>query len=523
MFPNPTRLGTYYGLIVAPCDHNGLGKELSHRTTDGKASSMSEHTDNASPKVIRNDPWFGSYAARADAMRASEIRALFAVASRPEVVSLAGGMPYLDAMPFPELSELIAKMMVEKGDVAWQYGSAQGDPHLREDVLQIMELEGICDPQPDDVVITNGSQNALDLITRIMCDPGDVVLSEAPNYVGALGVFQSFQVNVVNVELDEHGLIPESLEATIIEQRRLGHQVKFLYTVPNFHNPAGVTMSDERRPKILEIARRYHVLVVEDNPYGLLAFDGTTHPALRSMDSRNVVYLSSFSKIIAPGMRIAWMVAPPGIRQKLVLANEASILCPPNMSQFTITTYLDNFDWRKQINDYRGMYKERCEAMDEALRKYLPYCSWNKPEGGFYIWLKIPEGLDSRAMLPRAITAKVAYVAGTGFYMNGEGADHMRLAFCYPTPDRIREGIRRLAGVIDNERDTVELFGAGSIGNTRGSIAGRPLDPTNVQTVERTEREDEVNSPAPASVASDSTATPSQILEPIEVRHAFGV
>ena len=423
---------------------------------------MSETQQDASPsKVIRNDPWFGSYAARAEAMRASEIRALFAVASRPEVVSLAGGMPYLGYMPFKELSELIAKMLVERGEVAWQYGSAQGDPHLREDVLQIMELEGITDVQPDDVVITNGSQNALDLITRIMCDPGDVVLAEAPNYVGALGVFQSFQVDVVNVQLDADGLIPESFESAIVEQRAQGRKVKFLYTVPNFHNPAGVTMSVERRPAILDIARRYQVLVVEDNPYGLLGFDGQTYPALRSMDAENVVYLSSFSKIIAPGMRIAWMVAPPGIRHKLVLANEASVLCPSNMSQFTITTYLDNFDWRKQINDYRGMYKGRCEAMDSALREYLPYCSWNKPRGGFYIWLKIPEGLDSRAMLPRAITAKVAYVAGTGFYMDGEGSDHMRLSFCYPTPDRIHEGIRRLSTVIDAERQTAELFGTG--------------------------------------------------------------
>lgn len=427
-----------------------------------KGVHMSEPKNPAS-KVIKNDPWYGTYAARAEAMRSSEIRALFAVASRPEVVSLAGGMPYLEYMPFQELSEQIAKMMVDQGDVAWQYGSAQGDPHLRENVLQIMELEGITDVQPDDVVITNGSQNALDLITRIMCDPGDVVIAEAPNYVGALGVFQSFQVDVVNAQLDENGLIPESFEEAILEQRKLGKKVKFLYTVPNFHNPAGVTMSVERRPRILEIAQRYHVLIVEDNPYGLLGFDGQTYPALRSMDAQNVVYLSSFSKIIAPGMRIAWMVAPAGIRQKLILANEASILCPPNMSQLTITTYLDNFDWKKQINDYRGMYKKRCDTMDAALHEYLPYCSWHKPKGGFYIWLKIPAGLDSRAMLPRAITAKVAYVAGTGFYMNGEGTDHMRLSFCYPTPDRIHEGIRRLSTVIDAERETTELFGTSGV------------------------------------------------------------
>ncbi|WEV67500.1 PLP-dependent aminotransferase family protein [Bifidobacterium sp. ESL0769] len=438
------------------------GKDIGSKATASVATATKTEdakTKTSNSKVFKNDPWYDSYAARADNMRASEIRALFATASRPDVVSLAGGMPYLDYLPFKELSELIAKMLVDKGDVAWQYGSAQGDPHLREDVLQIMALEGIKDVQPDDVVISNGSQNAIDLVTRIMCDPGDVVIAEAPNYVGALGVFSSFQVEVVNAQTDKDGLIPESFEETIKAQLADGKKVKFLYTVPNFHNPAGVTMSVERRPRIIEIARKYHVLIVEDNPYGLLGFNGQTYPALRSMDSENVVYLSSFSKIIAPGMRIAWIVAPPGIRKKLILANEASILCPPNMSQMTITTYLDNFDWKNQISQYRGMYKKRCDTMDAALREYLPYCSWNKPKGGFYIWLKIPEGLNSKEMLPRAITAKVAYVAGTGFYLDGSGTHHMRLSFCYPTPDKIKLGIQRLAGVMNNELKTAELFG----------------------------------------------------------------
>ncbi|WP_418969321.1 PLP-dependent aminotransferase family protein [Alloscardovia omnicolens] len=412
-----------------------------------------------SAHVIKNDPWFGSYASRAEDMRASEIRALFAVASRPEVVSLAGGMPYLEYLPFDELSELMAKMLREQGTKAWQYGSAQGDPHLRERILDIVRLENITDAQADDVVITNGSQNGLDLITRLMCDPGDVIIAEDPNYVGALGVFKSFQTEVINAHMDENGLIPEAFEEAIQKALALGKRVKFLYTVPNFHNPAGVTMSIERRPRILEIARKYHVLVVEDNPYGLLSFDNTTYPALRSYDADNVVYLSSFSKIIAPGMRVAWMIAPPGIRQKLVLANESSILSPSNMSQMTISTYLDNFDWKKQIQEYCGMYKSRCEAMDSALRTYMPYCSWNKPKGGFYIWLKIPEGLNAKSMLPRAITARVAYVSGTAFYDTGEGTDHMRLSFCYPTEERITEGIRRLSTVVDDELATVNLFG----------------------------------------------------------------
>lgn len=440
-----------------------------------------------SAHVIKNDPWFGSYASRAEDMRASEIRALFAVASRPEVVSLAGGMPYLEYLPFDELADLIAKMLRDQGTHAWQYGSAQGDPHLRERILDIVRLENITDAQADDVVITNGSQNGLDLITRLMCNPGDVIIAEDPNYVGALGVFKSFQTEVINAHMDADGLIPESFEEAIQGAIAQGKRVKFLYTVPNFHNPAGVTMSVERRPRILEIARKYHVLVVEDNPYGLLSFENKTYPALRSMDSDNVVYLSSFSKIIAPGMRVAWMIAPPGIRQKLVLANESSILSPSNMSQMTISTYLDNFDWKKQIEEYRSMYKSRCEAMDSALRTYMPYCSWNKPKGGFYIWLKIPEGLNAKSMLPRAITARVAYVSGTAFYDTDEGTDHMRLSFCYPTEERITEGIRRLSTVVDDELATVNLFGtarsaSGTTHDGSGSASNRTHDATNNPT-----------------------------------------
>ena len=409
----------------------------------------------------RHDPWYGSYAERAEEMRASEIRALFAVASRPEVVSLAGGMPYLDGLPFEQLGEAVKRMLVDQGTTMLQYGSAQGDEHLRELICDIVRLEGI-QAHADDIVVTSGSQQGLDLIARIFCDPHDVVLAEAPNYVGALGVFRSYQVDVVNVPLDANGLVPEELERVLQEQERAGKRVKLLYTVPNFQNPAGVTMSEERRPRVLEIARRHHVLVLEDNPYGLLSFDGALHPALRSLDTDGVVYLGSFSKIMAPGFRVGWMIAPLGIREKLVLANESAVLCPSNASQMTLSAYLDGFDWKSQIASFRDIYRERRDAMVGALEEMCPSCTWNVPTGGFYVWLGLPTGLDSRAMLPRAVTARVAYVAGTAFYANGEGTDHMRLSFCYPTPERIREGIRRLAGVIENELELVQIFGTGA-------------------------------------------------------------
>ena len=249
------------------------------------------------------------FAARTAGMTASEIRALFAVASRPEVVSLAGGMPNLAALPLDALAAEVADLVGRDGQTALQYGSAQGVPALREQICEVMALEGIR-ADPDDVVVTVGSQMALDLVTRIFCDPGDVVLAEGPSYVGALGSFAAYQAQVVHVAMDEHGLVPELLVDALRALAAAGTTPKFLYTIPNFHNPAGVTLAVERRAEVLEICARYGVGVVEDNPYGLLGFTGRVYPALRSMD-RDVVYLGSFSKTFASGLRVGWALAPP--------------------------------------------------------------------------------------------------------------------------------------------------------------------------------------------------------------------
>ncbi|WP_024286359.1 PLP-dependent aminotransferase family protein [Cellulomonas sp. KRMCY2] len=409
----------------------------------------------------RLDPWIGAYADRTHGMRASEIRALFAVANRPEVVSLAGGMPNLEGLPLETLAQIAHDLVLTRGTTALQYGSGQGDETLREQILEVMRLEGI-EAHPDDVVVTTGSQQALDLVTRLFVNPGDVVVAEAPSYVGALGVFRAYQADVVHVPLDDNGLVPEALEETLARLAAEGRSVKLLYTVPNFHNPAGVSLSLERRPRILEIARRYGVLVLEDNPYGLLGFDGEPMPAMRSMDDTGVIYLGSFSKTFAPGYRVGWAVAPHAIREKLVLASESAILCPSNASQLAVSAYLANHDWRGQIKSYREMYRERRDAMIGALAEHIPEATWTVPEGGFYTWVRLPNGMDAQAMLPRAITALVAYVAGTAFYADGQGADHMRLSFCYPTPDRIREGVRRLAGVVAAESELVQIFGTGT-------------------------------------------------------------
>lgn len=427
----------------------------------------------ASSGGTRLDPWFGAYAERAHGMRASEIRALFAVANRPEVVSLAGGMPYLEGLPLETIADAMQKLVATRGATVLQYGSGQGDESLRERIVDVVRLEGI-DCHPDDVVVTTGSQQALDLVTRIFVDPGDVVVAEAPSYVGALGVFRSYQADIVHVPLDENGLIPEALEETLTRLAAEGRRVKLLYTVPNFHNPAGVTMSLERRPRILEIAQRFGVLVIEDNPYGLLGFDGDPLPAMRSLDDQGVLYLGSFSKTFAPGYRVGWVVAPHAVREKLVLASESAILCPSNASQLAIATYLDTCDWQGQIKQFRELYRERRDAMVGALSEYLPSASWNVPNGGFYTWVKLPDGLDARSMLPRAVTARVAYVPGTAFYADGTGTDHVRLSYCFPTPERIKEGVRRFAGVVSAERELVDLFGTSGAPDTDLSDVENP-------------------------------------------------
>jgi 2-aminoadipate transaminase len=412
----------------------------------------------------RLDQYVDRYAARTKGMTASEIRALFAVASRPEVVSLAGGMPNISGLPLDVVGHAISDLIKTNGPTAMQYGSGQGTPELREQICEIMRLEGI-DAHPDDVVVTVGSQQAVDLVTRIFIDPGDVIICEAPSYVGALGVFRAYQADIVHVEMDEHGLVPELLEQAIAATKAAGRTIKFLYTIPNFHNPAGVTLSAERRPEILRICREADILILEDNPYGLLGFDGPPHRALRADEAEGVIYLGSFSKTFAPGFRVGWALAPHAVREKLVLAQESATLCPPAFSQMAISAYLEQHDWQGQIKQFREMYRERRDAMISALEDMMPAAvRWNVPDGGFYVWLTLPPGIDSKAMLPRAVTARVAYVPGTAFYADGFGTSSMRLSFCYPTPERIREGVRRLAGVLEQEMELREMFGAtGSI------------------------------------------------------------
>ncbi len=393
------------------------------------------------------------FASRAAGMKPSEIRSLFAVASRPDIVSLAGGMPNLSALPMEMMASVVEKLLSENGQEALQYGSGQGHLKLREQICDVMALEGI-NAHPDDVVVTTGSQQALDLISRIFIDPGDVVLVEAPSYVGALGTFHQYEAQVVHVAMDHDGLIPEALRQAITTTRAAGRKIKFLYLIPNYQNPAGVLLPADRRTEILEICRTEGIFVIEDNPYGLLGFDRPSPNAMRAEDSENVVYLGSFSKTIAPGFRVGWALVPQSLKEKMVIASESSILCPSNFSQLSISSYLSDQPWRDQIASFCELYRVRRDAMLESLEQHFPAgATWTKPEGGFYVWVTLPPEIDTKAMMPKAIVAKVAYVPGTAFYADGFGSWSMRLSYCYPSPERIRDGIKSLGAVVKKEME----------------------------------------------------------------------
>ncbi|WP_163554503.1 PLP-dependent aminotransferase family protein [Candidatus Frankia alpina] len=392
-------------------------------------------------------------------MIASEVRALFAVASRPEIVSLAGGMPAVDALPMEAVAATVSELVLSRGAVALQYGSAQGDPDLRARICDVMAMEGITDARPDDVVVTAGSQQALDLLTRVFVDPGDVVVTEGPTYVTAINTFAAYQTRIVHVPMDADGLSPSALAETLGRLAAEGARVKLLYTVPTFQNPGGITLTPPRRTEVIEICRRAGVLVVEDNPYGLLSFTGEPVRAMRADAPDDVVYLGSFSKTLAPGLRVGWALAPAPVTARLVLAAESAILSQSMFTQMVVERYLTTQPWAEQVKVFRELYRERRDAMLDALAESMPAgATWTRPDGGFFVWLTLPGGMDTRAMLPRAIAARVAYVPGAGFYADGSGRNSMRLSFCYPPPDRIRAGVGRLGGVIRDELDLHDTF-----------------------------------------------------------------
>jgi DNA-binding transcriptional MocR family regulator len=395
------------------------------------------------------DPFSDRYARRAAGMSASEVRALFAVASRPDVVSLAGGMPFVQALPTEHVLEVVEAVLSERADVALQYGAGQGSPLLRERLAMLMAEEGTL-ADPDDLVVTTGAQQALDLVGKILIDPGDTIVVEAPAYVGALSAFSAYEPRFLQIDLDDEGMVVSQLEEALLR----GERPKFVYTVPNFHNPAGVTMSRSRRSQLVALCREARVPIVEDNPYGMLRFEGDPEPTLRSLDPHNVIYLGTVSKVFSPGVRVGWAVAEPGVLQRLVLAKEAADLCGSQFTMLVTERYFDGELWRRNLARLVDTYRSRRDVMLAALAEHFPAdARWTRPSGGFYVWATVPEYFDTPALLAAAVERKVAYVPGTAFYPDGRGRQQMRLSFCYPTEERIEEGVRRLGELLGDEEE----------------------------------------------------------------------
>ena len=398
------------------------------------------------------DRFVDRYAARTAGMSASEVRALFAVASRPDVVSLAGGMPAVGALPEAAVQEAAAEVIRDSRATALQYGGGQGHLALRERLVMLMAEEDVI-ADPDDVVVTTGAQQALDLLGKIFIDPGDTVAVEAPSYVGALTAFAAYEPRFRTLETDDDGMIVEQLEQAIVR----GERPTFVYTVPNFGNPAGVTMTGPRREHLVSLCREAGIPIVEDNPYGLLRFDGDPLPSLRSLDPHNVIYLGTVSKTFSPGVRVGWALADPSVVQRIVLAKEAADLCGSNFTMLlTERWFSDETRWRGTLAELVATYRGRRDTMLAAIEEHFPpAATWTHPAGGFYVWVSLPEWFDTTAMLAAAVERRVAYVPGSAFYPDGRGHDRMRLAYCYPTEERIAEGIGLLGALL---RDEEQLY-----------------------------------------------------------------
>lgn len=385
------------------------------------------------------------YAARTFGMSASEVRALFAVAARPEVISLAGGMPFVDALPKDEIQAVVRDVLERRGAVALQYGGGGGQLGLRERLVDVMAEEGV-EAGPDEVLVTVGAQQALDLLGKLLIDPGDLVAVEAPSYVGALSAFSVYEPTFLQLRMDDEGLRVEELEAAVAG----GARPRFLYTCPNFSNPSGVTLSYERRRRLVDVCRAAGIPIVEDNPYGLLRFEGDAPPPLRALDPGNVIYLGTLSKVFCPGIRVGWALAGPDTIARLTLFKEAADLCSSNLTQLIAEEWLrDGRRWRSSLADLVEIYRTRRDAMLSAIESAFPEgTTWTHPAGGFYVWVTLPEGHDATSLLPEAVERGVAYVPGTAFYPGDEGRDHLRLAFCYVSEDEIEEGCARLGKLL---------------------------------------------------------------------------
>ena len=429
----------------------GLPIQPPHRSAHSTARDLERYAD--------------LFAARTKVMRSSAMRDLMAITSRPEVISLAGGLPDTSTFPPSSFAAQMTRIAQESSAEALQYGPTEGFEETKECIREVMAAEGMR-PEPEDVIVTTGGQQAIDLITKTLIDPGDPVICEAPTYPGAVPVFCSYEADVYQVTTDDEGMRIDELEELLDRLSAAGRRPKFIYSVPTFQNPAGVTLSGERRRRLVEIAREREVLVVEDNPYGLLRYEGEPEAPLYQLDGGDyVIYLGTFSKILSPGIRLGWLCAPPPVMEKVVLGKQASDLCSSTLTQYFVHEYFKEGRWRRYVDDVAEIYHVRRDAMLEELETHFPgQATWTRPEGGLFIWATLPDYIDTGDLLAKALRENVAFVPGTAAFIDGRGSNSMRLNFSGVTEDEIREGIKRIGEVI---REQVGLY---------ETLTGQPIE-----------------------------------------------
>ena len=388
----------------------------------------------------------GKFADRMSNIKASDIRELLKLTARPEIISFAGGLPAPELFPVEDLKAAMDAVMDENGRAALQYGVTEGPKHLREQIAQRLAEKNNIQSDADHLILTAGSQQGLDFIGKLFLNPGDVVVLESPSYLGAINAFKQYQPNFVEVPTDENGMIMEELDKVLATTPN----VKLIYVIPDFQNPSGRTLPLERRKQFMEIINKYDVYAIEDNPYGDLRFKGEFLPALRSMDTKDlIIYFGTFSKILSPGFRMGWINASAEVVEKVNLIMQASALQTPTINALVISKYLDMFDVDKHVDKIREVYKHRCQLMIDTMRaEFPPECKFTDPDGGLFTWVELPDYIDTRELAPKAMAQNVAYVPGSGFYPSGNTRNCMRLNYSNATDERIVEGIKRLAKVI---------------------------------------------------------------------------
>ncbi len=411
------------------------------------------------PRSTKRDleRYAGLFSSRTREMKSSAMRDMMAVTQRPEVISLAGGLPETGNFPPESFAAAAQRIADESCARALQYGPTEGLDELKACIVEVMAAEEM-PVDGDDMIVTTGGQQVIDLVTKTLIDPGDVIVAEGPTYPGAVPTFSSYQAHVVHVDVDAEGMKVELLDDLLDRLEGEGRRPKFIYTVPSFQNPAGVTMSLPRRRQLVEIANRRELLVLEDNPYGLLRYEGAANPTLRSLDGGvYVMYLGTFSKILSPGIRLGWVVAPPPVLEKINLGKQAADLCSSTLSQLMVRAYFDQGIWRDYIDSLNEIHRARRDAMLDALAEFFPrQAEWTRPGGGLFVWVTLPDFIDTTDLLARALRDNVAFVPGEGAYLDGRGRSSMRLNFSGSDEDTIREGVRRIGEVVAEQ---VALYG----------------------------------------------------------------